>query len=258
VSLKDVSVIIPTFLRRAHLCRALDGLLHNAPEAEVIVACDDEMYGIIYGNGKWVSLPWDIGLTAKRNAAVAASTRKYILCGCDDFDFTPEAVAGIQTLTEVLDAHPAVDIAVGRVDNKRYEGFLQWKPGEYIRETYLTPGAAPEGGWFVPIALKPHIMWKIDIGINYFLARREVLEQYPWDENIRPIGGEHGDFFLTLKHADKYVVWVPGVNINTIKLPVEMEDPQYAQYRRRAFATGHRIFLDKWQVKRYISFTEKP
>lgn len=258
MSLSDVSIIIPTFLRRAHLLRAFDGLQANASQAEVVISCDDDLSGKLYGARKWVSLPFDSGLTVKRNAAVKISTRKYILCGCDDFDFTQEAIDGIHILTQVLDECPNVDIAVGRVNNIRYEGFLEWKAGEYIREHYLVPGADDRNGWNVPIALKPHVQWSIDIGINYFLARREVLEQFPWDENIRPIGGEHGDFFLTLKFARKRVVWVPGVNIHTINLPYEMQDSRYAQYRRRAFLTGHRIFLDKWGVKRYIGFTEKP
>jgi hypothetical protein len=263
VSLHDVGIIIPTFLRRAHLRRALASAKLNFSEAKLVVACDDDLgdEGRTGDHTRWVQLPFDSGLTAKRNAAVQfCADRKYVLVGCDDFLFDAEAYEGANKLQEVLEAHPNVDCAVGRVNNIRYEGFLELKTGEYIREHRLAMGHSqePGGGWHVPFCLLPHVMWNIDLGINYFMARTQVLFDLPWDETIRPIGGEHADFFLTLKLAQKRVVWVPDVNITTINLPYELQDPRYSQMRCRAFRTGHKIFLDKWGVKKYIAFDEKP
>ncbi len=96
---------------------------------------------------------------------------------------------------------------------------------------------------------------KIDIGINFFLARTEVLREVPWDETIRPIGGEHADWFLSMKEANKLVVYLPGANINTIEDNPDWRHLDYRIYRRRA-QQGHELFLKKRGVKRYYGFDE--
>lgn len=166
------------------------------------------------------------------------------MLGSDDFNFgTPEARDGIERLLDVLEAHSEIDIASGRHNNLPYEGFMHVEPGRYIKETRLVPNGEP--------------FQKCDLTVNYLLARTTTLRDVPWDEDIVPIGGEHGQFFLDLKEAGKTVVWVPGVNIDA--LPGELSaqnDPRYWQLRGRAAKTGHRIFLAKRGVRDYYGFDD--
>lgn len=240
--LNDVSILITTFWRPGYLRTCLQGIHQNLPECEVCVACDDDNFYSAPTSDRWKILPFDSGLTVKRNAAVALATRKYSLLGCDDYDFsTPEARAGIERMVNVLDAWSDVDVVVGTYNGKAYEGLLEHKPGEYIREHRI----------------KPEGITKIDIGVNYFLARTDVLREVPWDENIRPIGGEHGDWFMMIKQARKRVIFVPGCHITSFTLEGENAiHRDYRKMRNRAWM-GHEVMLKKWNIKRWIGFDEQ-
>jgi hypothetical protein len=94
-------------------------------------------------------------------------------------------------------------------------------------------------------------VWQVDIGVNYFLARSEVLRKHPWDQTIVPIGGEHGDFFMTLKQAGRTVVWQDNCHIKTFDA-IERRHPDYMTMRRRAQSTGHKIMCEKWGIKDWL------
>ena len=174
--------------------------------------------------------------------------------GSDDFDFsTVEARAGIEKLLRVLDDHRSVDVAGGHHNHQRYEGFLELVPGSHIKETRLF--ASDGHGTHPPSLSREYEVYRVDLIVNYFLARTESIAPFPWDERMK-IGGEHGDWFLTLKHAGKTVVWVPGVNINELPRDRSKVHPDYAKYRGRALSLGHRIFLEKRGIKQYFGFDD--
>lgn len=249
--LSDVTIIVPTFHRRGYLRDCLRILEENLPECDVVVASDDgtapfpQMH-----KAWWISLPYDSGLTAKRNAAVNLVGTKYALIASDDFDFSsPEARKGVIEMAMVLKYNTNVDVVAGRVNNKPYEGNLEYVPGEYIKEHRTHKG-------LMPFILKPLTLWKIDIAANYFLARTEVLKEIPWDEEIRPIGGEHVDFFLDLKAANKVVAYLPFANVDTFPYQPIKQHPMYRDFRRRAYI-GHEQMMKKRKIKRYYSFDEE-
>jgi len=195
------------------------------------------------------SMPFDSGLSAKRNVGLKKCQTKYLLLGCDDFDFgTPEAKTGILKLIEMLDTYQ-VDVASGRVNNYTYEGFIEYKPGDYFRQYF--PKDKHDGP---PAQIGGAIL--CDITINYYLIRIDSMRNMLWDEKMK-IGGEHGEWFLSLKEADKKVVWVPGVNITSLDLgkTPNVQDPAYDQYRDRAISLGHRLFKEKRNIKTFITFT---
>jgi hypothetical protein len=246
--LSDITIVIPTFHRRGYLRECLDGISANLPKCPVRIAQDDggdcTLEGSDYETYYWAKLPYDSGLTAKRNAAVRLVDTEYTLLGCDDFDFsTPEARAGIIAMAQVLD-QTHVDVVAGRVNDKPYEGDLEYVPGEYIKEHRLTG---------LPFVLKPHVLWQVDLAVNYFLARTDVLREIPWDETIRPIGGEHVDFFLDLKAASKVVAFLPLANINTQPYDPSKQDWCYKELRRRA-PIGHQLMKKKRNIKSYVDF----
>jgi glycosyltransferase involved in cell wall biosynthesis len=240
--LQDITVLITSFLRPGYLTEALSSIRRNS-DAQIVVADDSGNEARSEG---WIYLPFDSGLPAKRNACVEMTRTKYALLGCDDFDFTEDAMAGVVRMREVLEAHPDVDVVVGRYGNNPYEGFLEWVEGSHIKETRL------ETHRTAPLYTEPYPVWKIDIGVNFFLARTSALREIPWDTRYK-IGGEHGDWFLDLKLAGKLVVFLPGANINPQRADNSKQDPRYGAFRGRCW-DGHYAFKAKRNVKHYIDF----
>jgi glycosyltransferase involved in cell wall biosynthesis len=252
-TMRDISILVTSFLRPGYLKDCLAGIEKNLPECEVIVVDDSgPQHFDDQTDRRFIRLPFDSGLSAKRNAGVKACATKYLLMGSDDLDFsTVEARAGIEQLLRVLDEHPTVDVAGGHHNNQQYEGFLEIVPGSYIKETRLFSSHDSCG---TPQSLsQEYKVHKVDSIVNYFLARTESVRQFPWDERMK-IGGEHGDWFLTLKNAGRTVVWVPGVNINELPHDSTKEHADYGKYRGRAVSLGHKLFLEKRGVKHYFDF----
>lgn len=257
IDLSKVTIVITTFLRPGYLHNCLVGIKSQLPECSIVVACDDGGYTDLsvyspFEKLKCIQLPFDSGLTEKRNRAVELVETPYTLIASDDFDFSPASVRdGIERMVCVLDMNSEIDVVCGTYNDKKYEGVLEYKPGEYIaeRRVLICQHSTPQ--WRVPPA------YKIDLGINYFLACTMALRAVPWDETIRPIGGEHADWFMMMKDYGKIVAWTPNAEIHSFERNKAWEHPDYRSYRWRAALTGHKRFLEKWGVKRYISFDEE-
>jgi glycosyltransferase involved in cell wall biosynthesis len=246
--LSDVTIVIPTFHRRGYLRDCLAGIRENLPECDVVVVSDD---GVIPQTANEIYLPYDSGLTAKRNAGVAKVQTRHTLIGSDDFDFsTDEAREGIVRMARTLRVSEVnigfeIDVLAGRVNQRPYEGTLEYVQGEYIKEHRVN---------FIWGLGMTTCLIRIDIAANYFIARTSVLRAFPWDESIRPIGGEHADWFLDLKEANMNVLFIDGVNINQMPYDASKQDPRYREYRRRALTTGHALMKKKRNIKQYIDF----
>jgi len=246
--LQNITIVIPTFHRRGYLAECFRAVEANLPECSVVVAQDDGGDCTWEYNTCWAKLPYDSGLTAKRNAAVRLVETPYVLMGSDDFDFsTPDARKGIIDMMLAAELHPEIDVIVGSYKERPYHGFLEYVPGKYIKEHRLDVNKQ------LPIIDNSFKLWKIDIGPNYFLARTEVLKEIPWDETIRPIGGEHADFYLDLKEADKLVVYIPFVNINEQPRDRSKEHPNYREFRARCW-DGHALMKKKRNITQYVDF----
>jgi glycosyltransferase involved in cell wall biosynthesis len=238
-SLSRVTILITSFLRPGYLSDCLDGIKRNLPECPVVVVDD----GGLIGEGI-ISMPFDSGLSAKRNRGIAATKTPYVLMGSDDFDFsTEEARKGIERMVEVLDNDSMIEVAGGHVNGEVYEGNLIVVPGQYIAQTKL--------------AISPTGITPCDLVVNYFVARTESIRPYPWDERMK-IGGEHGDWFLTLKDNGVRVAAISDVNITTMPYNRAKEDPRYATFRGRAKGLGHRIFLRKRGVSEFYGSASIP
>jgi len=235
VNLGDITIGISSFCRWGYLKVCLDSI-RSLPDVQVVVADDsfDDRCATIVGPD-CIRLTPDSGLTCKRNATVRATKTHYWFCGSDDFDFSTDGFRdGLWRAACLLDMHPEIDLVGGRVDNNPYESNLEYDAeANVIREHRLVPDG--------------YHYQKCDLVVNAFLARVSTLREVPWDEDVRPIGGEHGQFFWHMKKAGKTTVWLPGLNVNTLSLgrTSGVQDPRYDQFRRRAFAAGHTIMLRK-------------
>jgi hypothetical protein len=243
MSLAKVTIAITSLLRWGYLKACLDSIRQNLPECKVLVAddSDTDLCANVVGPS-CIRLPFDSGLTRKRNKIVEAAETPYFFCGADDFDFsTPGFRLGLESAAALLDTNPEIDLVGGRVDNNPYESNLEYDANSnVIRERRLVP----DGCRFQ----------KCDLVVNAFLARISTIREVPWDNDVVPIGGEHGLLFWQMKKAGKTTVWLPGLNINTLHLGAgpDVQDPRYGQFRRRAFAAGHAIMLKKLGIKDWV------
>jgi hypothetical protein len=265
--MNDITIAVTTFMRPGYAFNCLAALLRDLPNCRVILADDspplDSLNGVpgIGLDGgippgeivhKWkgfqhsgIYMPFDSGLAAKRNAIVRACETKYLLLFCDDFLMDEAGADGVERLYQVLEQWPQIAVAAGRVDNRPYEAWLEYVKGSHIRERRIVFSEKAE--WF-----------PVDLAVNYFMGRTEVMRRFPWPEEMK-IGGEHVCFFLDLKLAreiegasDLDVVWVPDVNVKTMTLGPEAQDSRYDQYRARAFELGHAAMKRRYNIKTYV------
>jgi hypothetical protein len=252
--LSDVSIVITAGSRPGYLKKALQGIRLNLPECTVIVVNDDGCErtpgGFLDTDVIWREMPKDTFLTRKRNAGVELACTKYTLLAADDFEFDIESRATVIRMTEILNQYTLPDAIAGSFNNKNYQGSFVVKEGEYIKEVALDTATA------MPLASGRTKLWKVEIAVNFFLARTKALRDVPWDETMGPIGGEHADWYLDMKAANKVIAWTPGLNINEQPKDVSKEHPDYGWMRKRCW-DGHALMLKKRGVKKYYGFDEE-
>jgi len=254
--LSSVSILIKTFLRDNYLVEAVGGIEAMMPEVRMIIVDDgetkgkDAFYYRLRDRGHVViQLPFDSGFGAKSNAAIeAAYDRPYLLIGSDDFDFFAGYVRpGIEKLVTVLDSG-LVDIASGRVNGNRYEGWLE-DGGTRIVERYIDLNPA------FAISANGIAYYRCDLTVNYSLIRSSILgfdeNQVHWDDDVKIGGGEHGAFFIDVKRAGYSVGYVPGVDIR--EQSGKPTDVRYQMYRGRAGKSGRPCFA-KRNIQEYVCF----
>lgn len=247
--LNDVTIIITSFLRHGFLLECIQGIRMQLKDAKVIIVDDGNLMGSPFGNNlasipnvSLIHLPFDSGLSAKRNAAMAQVTTPYVLMGSDDFDFSDwNAREGVERMHSILKQHPEIDLVGGRHNSVPYEGNLEYVQGEYIKEHRVKSN---------------DLFYPVDLTCNYWMARSDRIKNIPWNDRMK-IGGEHGDWFLELKHRGIKVVACPSANINAIPFEMGKQDQRYPEFRSRARELGHKIFLEKRGVKTYYGFDDK-
>ena len=231
-----------SFLRFGYLRECLSRVRLALPECPVIVADNSDKRPPALDGVELILLPFDSGLTVCRNAIVKAAKTPYILMFCDDFDASTASYReGLTKAVGLLETHPEIDLVGGRVNSNPYEADLVHdREANVIREIRVVPSGAP--------------YQRCDLVVNHFVARTATLLEVPWDEAIVPIGGEHGDWFLDMKAANKTTVWLPGLNVNTLSLGQgpDMQDPRYNEFRRRCFSMGHAKMLKKRGIKDWV------
>lgn len=253
--LDRVCILVKTFLRDGYLHQSLKGIQQNLPECKIVIV-DDGMesrikiakYAELRRQGhSTVWLPFDSGFGAKANVGLSFCDREYVLVGSDDFDFSdPSVRPGILKMLDVMDSVPVLGSAAGRVDNRKYEGYIERGP-DFIREHRLEEtdfSVTPEG-----------TEYKLcDLTVNYNLLRRSALgmDKVHWHAQWK-IGGDHYTFYDDLRKAGWKIAWVPGVNINQLPFTAHWQSPEYGKYRARAKASLPSFFTLQG-ITRYIGF----
>lgn len=250
-----IAVGIKTFMRAPVLWRSIEAIKTYCPYPYRLYIADDGptddnkqfRYQTLKAEGhSIITLPFDSGISVGRNAIVKAAHEDYILIADDDV-----ALADAESLTNmkaVLDSTSEIGIVAA---------VIKGEGGGYFASEGYAKGVRFEriGGLLKRVAASQHIqrvgengpLYRLaDQVPNFFLAKREVLAEVPWDNRIR-IEFEHLSFFLDLQKTK----WKAAVclNANAIHLTSQPEKG-YLLYRNNASPA---YFLQKHGLQKVIN-----
>ncbi|QNN23314.1 glycosyltransferase family 2 protein [Planctomycetales bacterium ZRK34] len=184
---------IKTFEREPALWRCLTSIRRYVPHVPVVI-CDDSArpYAPRLAHEfsdlsiKVLTPGFDVGLSRGRNLAVEAVDTEFI-CQLDDDNFIVDET-DIDGMLRVL-VENGYDIVTGRFLES--DGSIKgWEARFHIIDTVFYAQPSPPE--------KP--IWPTNMGMNFLVARKSTLKQYPYCEQIK-IGREHVDFYLSVFRA---------------------------------------------------------
>jgi GT2 family glycosyltransferase len=188
-----------------------------------------------------ISLPYDVGLSAGRNAMLDRVTTPYFVLLDDDFVFTPKTT--LDRLLDVLERNANVDIVSGSLflpgkENEPYSYAELLELDYAAKELRLRKGnrgALPnEPGCFLH-----------DIVLNFFVARTDRIRRVRWDERLKL--GEHQDFFIRAKQAGLVVVACPS---HAVALHDQAHSDQNYKAKRMREFQYLKLMLEKHQLRK--------
>jgi glycosyltransferase involved in cell wall biosynthesis len=234
----DVTIGIKTFFRRPCLRRCIASIRKFYPSIQIIVADDSpkdiqtknvKEFGRLPGV-KILGLPFDVGLSAGRNAIVKACDTKYLQIIDDDTIFRNKTK--IEILYRFLEEHNEYNL-IGGNSAKRDHGYictyLEIRGHKlYLRRKHF--GLIPNN---ICKAVRTHRC------LNYFMAHTEALQNHLWDARLKI--AEHEDFFVRAWIGKKLTVaFTPDV----VFFEKRQVSERYNKYRRK-------------RVQKYIDMAEQ-
>lgn len=178
----DLTVIGKTFERPANAKRMVS-TLRRVFDGPIVIADDSQdpltwdVPGVVS-----VTLPFDSGVAAGRNAALAEVQTEFAMSVDDDFVFTREV--DLNRVVAFLRRNPEVDIVGGLVIN-----LPLWQAPDYSTARLFAYRGEPVRPATTVIDGLP-VLYKVP---QFFIARTERLRLVKWDENLKRV--DHNDFF---------------------------------------------------------------
>jgi len=207
-----ITAIVTTFERPQSCLRLIGSARTFCPDLRLLVVDDSRNPGEWPEADDVLTMPFDSGLSAKRNAGVRRVGSGWVVIMDDDFVCLPQT--NVQRLVEVAEA-TGLDIVGGEVLNPdapmRYHGYFD------RQDDHVTV----RSGWETVDGAN-----RCNLIPNFFVARAETLAAHPWDDDLKL--AEHSAFFYTHRDALK-VGWVQDVAIRH----VQERPADYVAYRER-------------------------
>lgn len=225
-----VTVVVKTFERPAVLMRLIRSI-RTVFAGRIIVADDSREPLTRLGPGVDVlALPFNVGLSAGRNAAVDQVETEFMFLTDDDIVFT--LATDLVAMLQYLDEFDEVDVVAPELI------YLPWWYAVDTTSHELFPGAPP------PLRSRGEkiggatVVYKVQ---NVFLARTEAIRSIRWDDRLRLV--EHRDFFS--RASGKLVcVQADGVRAYHARTPF---DEFYMGYRNDVAASST-LLRDLWST----------
>jgi hypothetical protein len=180
-----VTAVIKTF-ERPHCCLRLVRSLQRLFPAMPIVTVDDSREPRKIPGTMTVTLPFDSGVGAGRQAGLDAVRTPFMLNLDDDF-----LLYGRTNLSAALDAlmrHPELDLVGGRVID------LPLFITHDFRNAFLLPTSAQSK---IAPGARLGAVEVLDKVPNFFLARTDAVRSVGWDSRLKRL--DHAEFFTRAK-----------------------------------------------------------
>ncbi len=271
---RTIAILIPTFLRDERLMKSIESILKRCEHDDMfrkwvrIYVADQghpewseqktEFYKKLKEGGhKVYKTPFNSGLSYNRNFLVQQSVEPYVMIVDDDFEFTADTDLG--AFLEVLNHRECNGVVGGNIENRPpYHADLVFEEKENGRYLYRVQKLnEPQNLHIYNTTQKNKELtyFYTDIVLNFFLAKREVLEEVPLDNDLKLV--EHTDHFLRIKRNTNWkVCHYPNTTCRHITSKVSKE---YKSFRNNPLYV--KLFLDKWGLideSHFIRVYEKP
>jgi len=246
-----ITFCVSTFERPDECRDTIETILEHYPEARILVADDSKEPTVFVGdNLDMISLPYDSGISAKRNALIDAAVTPYVMLMDDDNKLT---AGSVERLYAAMQTEPMAAVAgMAKYD----EGRKRWAntEGDLTIRGHVLSIEKPFCSKY-NIASKEKVFY-VEFLPLCFLLNTSKLRGVRFDESYKTCG-EHLDFFLrlkreTLEYPDTtFVLFVPGIHfIDTGSRPAG-----YAEKRRRG-SRYRRQMLKRWGITRIVKWAK--
>jgi glycosyltransferase involved in cell wall biosynthesis len=183
---RQLTAVIKTFDRPDACRRLIASIREQFPSLPIIVA-DDGKTPLGEGDYEYLRLPFDVGLSAGRNAAVDRVRTPYLWLFDDDHSLLPNTDLS-RAIGLLVDK--ALDVVGARVWNEHRNKEGMWR-GVYEpvgRRLHVHPGVLSHHDGYSRVHLTEMC----------FLARTEVVSNHPWHAADKIGGCNHWGFFYRL------------------------------------------------------------
>jgi len=177
---RRVTAIIKTFERPSQVERLLTSLRRLFPLIQVIVADDGRVSGH-YSGARTIALPFNLGVSAGRRAALAAVETEYTWVLDDDFVLYRRT--RLARAVAILDQCPRIDVLGGAVIDLPLG--MKQASVDAIYPTRAAP-VVPLGSLLGGVVVRDKVP-------NFFVARTDRLRLVDWDPKLKRL--DHADFF---------------------------------------------------------------
>lgn len=176
-----LTAVIKTFERPRILRRLIASIRRYDPDLHLIVV-DDSREPVTLEGVTLIRLPYDSGVSAGRNAGLAAVETPYVLILDDDFVFSRRT--RLDLALQTIERFDQVDILGGDVIQLPF--YRRWDPSRAA--IYPTPVKAT-----CPLGSLIGTLPVCDKVPNFYIARTDALRRVAWDPRIKRL--DHADFF---------------------------------------------------------------
>jgi glycosyltransferase involved in cell wall biosynthesis len=225
-----ITALITTFERPDMCSRLIASARRHCPEVRLLVVDDSAEPREWPEADDRIVLPYDSGLSAKRNAGVARVGSGWVVIFDDDFVCTEATdLRALVSIAEQSDFDIVGGLVIEQGSAVQYHGFFE-QTGNHV---VMRRGSVTEDG-----------IERCELICNFFAARAETLAAHPWDETLKL--AEHSAYFWRWRSSLK-VGFTRRVSVNHDP----QRPPHYAELRMRA----QTIFKD-WLNREQLCWTD--
>lgn len=219
---QDVTICIKTFERPKCLETCVKAIRKKYADIKIIVVDDSKTPGGNEEVTEYLIMPYDSGLSAGRNLAVKHVTTPLTMIIDDDTIFTTDKC--IENMLDIYNKSDEINLVAGRLHQNKEQ---EWH-GKYILNNEDVNEKILEmhfGKSHKCIAGHPIF----DVVINLFLSDTKLLQQNPWNEDLKL--AEHAEWFWRMRGKLNCTICDSAMFKNT----ADRSNPKYSQMRNRNY-----------------------